>query len=56
MALANPDEPQPRASLLYNLGLIEQKEGNVDDARRFFKQSLALREHAKVRAALDSLP
>jgi hypothetical protein len=52
----NPASPQPRASLLYNLGLIEKGSGNVDAARRYFQQSLALREHPEVRAALNSLP
>ncbi len=52
----NPSSPQPRASLLYNEGLIEKGTGNVDEARRLFTESLALREHPEVRAALNSLP
>jgi hypothetical protein len=51
----NPGSPQPRASLLYNEGLVAQGAGNVEEARRYFTQSLALREHPDVRAALDSL-
>ena len=51
----NPTSPQPRASLLYNLGLIEQKLGHGDAARRSYQQSLALRPNADVQAALDSL-
>lgn len=52
----NPAAPQPRASLLYNLGIIEAKLGNVDVARVYFQQSLALRPNADVQAALDALP
>ncbi len=51
----NPGSPQPRASLLYNEGLVAQGAGNVEEARSYFTQSLALREHPDVRAALDSL-
>jgi hypothetical protein len=51
-----PDSPTPRSSLLYNLGLIERTAGDVEGARRYFEQSLALREHPEVRTALDSLP
>jgi hypothetical protein len=52
----NPASPQPRASLLYNEGLIAKAAGRVAEARRSFVESLALREHPEVRAALDSLP
>jgi hypothetical protein len=48
--------PSPRPSLLYNIGLIEQATGNLDAARRYFQQSLTLREHPEVRAALNALP
>lgn len=51
----NPSSPQPRASLLYNEGLIEKKLGHKDEARTYFEQSLALRPHPDVQAALDSL-
>ncbi len=51
----NPVSPQPRASILYNEGLVEQKLGHADSARRFFRQSLALRPNGAVQAALDSL-
>lgn len=51
----DPASPNPRASLLYNLGLIEKKAGNAAAARPLFEQSLALREHPDVRAALDGL-
>lgn len=51
-----PASPNPKASLLYNLGLIEKKAGNNASARRYFEQSLALREHPEVRSALESLP
>lgn len=52
----NPPTPQPRASLLYNEGLIARAAGNVEEARRDFVLSLLLREHPDVRAALNSLP
>lgn len=52
----NPASPSPRASILYNLGLIEQGSGNVAGARVHFEASLALREHPEVRAALEALP
>ncbi len=51
----NPPSPQPRASLLYNLGIIEQKLGHTDAARTLYKQSLAIRANTQVQAALDSL-
>ncbi|MFI5299098.1 MAG: NADase-type glycan-binding domain-containing protein [Polyangiales bacterium] len=56
LAIASPTAPQPRASLMYNAGLIEKEAGNFAGARDYFSKSLALREHAEVRAALDSLP
>jgi hypothetical protein len=56
MAIADPGAPQPRASLLYNEGLIAKAAGDVGEARKDFQQSLGLREHPEVRAALDSLP
>jgi hypothetical protein len=52
----NPASPQPRASLLYNEGLIAKSAGDIEEARRDFTASLALREHPAVRAALDGLP
>jgi hypothetical protein len=61
--MADATAAQPRASLLYNLGLIEcggvpcpTPPTNPDAARRYFTQSLAIREHPEVRAALNSLP
>jgi hypothetical protein len=42
----------PKPSLLYNLGLIEEKSGNSAGAKSFFEQSLALRPNAEVSAAL----
>jgi Tfp pilus assembly protein PilF len=41
------------ASLLYNLGLINEREGNATAAEDSFRRSLALREHPEVRAALE---
>jgi hypothetical protein len=52
----NPASPQPRASLLYNEGLIAKGAGNFGEARADFMESLVLREHPEVRGALDSLP
>lgn len=51
----NPASPQPRASLLYNEGLIAKERGRVDEARMYFAESLALRENSEVRAALSSV-
>jgi len=51
-----PLSPQPRASLLYNEGLIAAEAGQIDAARSYFTESLALREDAAVRNALESLP
>lgn len=48
----NPASPQPRASLLFNQGLIAEKRGAKPAARSYFKQSLALRPHKDVDAAL----
>ena len=50
-----PATPQPKASLLYNEGLIEKRLGHVDAARTYFEQSVALRPNAEVQSALDSL-
>ncbi len=51
-----PGSPNPRPALLYNLGLIAKQSGDTASARRYFEQSLLLREHPEVRSALDSLP
>ena len=51
----NPATPQPKASLLYNKGLVETKLGHTDAARQLFVESLALRPNAEVQAALNSL-
>jgi hypothetical protein len=53
--LADPSGPQPRASLLYNEGLIAKGTGDARGAREYFTWSLALRENPEVRSALDSL-
>lgn len=50
-----PASPQPRASLLYNEGLIAKQAGDVSGARALFDQSLALRENGEVRRALEAL-
>jgi hypothetical protein len=52
----NPVSPQPMASLLYNEGLIAKAMGKPEEARARFSESLALREHPEVRAALNALP
>lgn len=49
----NPASPQPRASLLYNEGLIAEAAGQTSEARRYFQESLGLREHPDVRAGLE---
>lgn len=46
------DSPRPMSSLLYNLGLIEEREGATERAADFYQRSLALYEHPDVRAAL----
>jgi len=48
----SPAAPQPRASLLYNEGLIAKAAGDLEEARRNFEQSLALRDSPAVRAEL----
>lgn len=52
----SPSSPQPKASLLFNLGLIAKGTGDLEEARRYFTESLALREHPAVRVALNDLP
>jgi hypothetical protein len=52
----NPASPNPKASLLYNLGLVEKGGGSLKNARALFQASLVVREHPEVRAALDALP
>ncbi len=49
-------EPRQRASLLYNLGLIEQRLGHEAEAADAFRRSLALRPSKAVQAALEGLP
>lgn len=67
LEVADPTQQQPRASLLYNLGLIEcgryggskdpcPSPRNAAAARMYFLQSLALRPNPEVQRALDSLP
>jgi serine/threonine-protein kinase len=56
LQMADASAPQPRASLLYNEGLIAKATGDPRAARDFFAYSLALRENPEVRSALDSLP
>lgn len=53
IAVADSDKPQPRSSLLYNLGLIDEKTGSLASARSRYELSLALRENAEVREALN---
>ncbi len=49
----NPGPPKgARPSLLYNMGLIEERGGNKALAKSLFEQSLALRPHPDVEAAL----
>jgi len=48
-------EPKVKAAALYNLGLVEAKTGNADDARQSFTASLALRPNKTVEAELAKL-
>lgn len=50
-----PTSPQPRASLLYNLGLVAKSQGRKDEARTLLTESIGLRPHREAQAALDSL-
>lgn len=49
---SGPDGRGARPSLLYNLGLVEERSGNLIAARRRIAESLALRPHDEVEAAL----
>src|SRR5690606_12312682 len=51
-AKSDGSKSSARPSLIYNLGLIEEKTGNKDEARRLFEQSLGLRFHPDVATAL----
>lgn len=51
MALS-PQSPQPKSSLLYNLGLIAEAAGDLGRARSLMTESLALRNSSEVRTAL----
>lgn len=55
-AITTAVEPRQRASLLYNLGLIEQRRGHAAEAANAFRLSLALRPSKAVQAALEGLP
>ena len=48
-------DPKVKAAALFNLGSVEAKTGNVDDARDSFTQSLALRPNKTVADALAAL-
>src|SRR3569623_1328663 len=48
-------DPRVKAAALFNLGTVEAKTGNVDDARDSFTPSLALRPNKTVAAALAAL-
>ena len=47
--------PRFEASVHYNLGQVAEREGKTSQARAAYERSLALREHATVRRALDAL-
>lgn len=51
----DPASPNPRASILYNQGMIEERLGNTVAARKLYEQSLAVRPNAEVQAALKKL-
>src|SRR3954451_21903969 len=48
-------EPKVKAAALYNLGVVEARTGNADDARASFTQSIALRPNKTVEAELAKL-
>lgn len=48
-------DPNVKASALFNLGTVEAKTGNVDDARVSFAESLKLRPNKTVEAELAKL-
>jgi tetratricopeptide (TPR) repeat protein len=50
-----PTDHVTHAMLLYNEGLVAHAAGDMAEARKDFLQSLALRENATVRAALNGL-
>jgi tetratricopeptide (TPR) repeat protein len=51
----NPASPQPRASILYNFGMVEELRGNKEAARSYYTQSLAVRPSDSVQDALKGL-
>jgi tetratricopeptide (TPR) repeat protein len=51
----NPASPQPRASILYNFGMVEELRGNKEAARSYYTQSLAVRPSDSVQDALKEL-
>ncbi|HSN28627.1 MAG TPA: tetratricopeptide repeat protein [Kofleriaceae bacterium] len=48
-------DPKVKAAALFNLGMVEAKTGNVDDARQSFTASLKLRPNKTVEAELGKL-
>ncbi|MBV8756718.1 MAG: tetratricopeptide repeat protein [Deltaproteobacteria bacterium] len=48
-------DPKVKASALFNLGMVEAKTGNVDDARESFTESLKLRPNQTVEGELAKL-
>ncbi|MCU0654421.1 MAG: tetratricopeptide repeat protein [Polyangiaceae bacterium] len=54
-ALRGATEPGLRASILFNEGMVEEKKGEVDAARRHYEASLALRPSAIVQGRLEKL-
>lgn len=50
-----PATNRPKCEILYHLGLVEQGRRKKQAARSYYRQSLALRPHADVQAALDAL-
>lgn len=54
-AIAGADDKKLEAAALYNLGRVEEHEGNTDAARRAYSESLALRPNKTVRKRLAAL-
>lgn len=49
------ENPKFRGAIAYNLGLIAKKRGDIEGAKKHFRNSLGLRPNKTVQAALDKL-
>ena len=55
LALAAAGEPAQKAQVLFNQGMVEEKQGHAEQARARYRASLALRPNAVVQKRLDAL-